>query len=213
MVTEYRVPLIEQDNTTRGGIKTGEEIRNLPTKNINALAATTAGLSSQDEGKDVNIRGSRANATNYYLDGIRIQGTLPPETEIDQLQVITGGFSAEIGDVTGGGVSITSKGASKTYSGQIELETSQYLDAFGYNMVNGYVSGPIWKKSDGEPILGFRLSGRYRTREDDGPTATGVYVIKDEKLRSSKRIHWNGSGQTTCWFLLPNRLAMKMSNC
>lgn len=183
VVTEYRVPLIEQDNTTRGGIKTGEEIRNLPTKNINALAASTAGLSSQDEGRAVNIRGSRSNATNYYLDGIRITGTLPPETEIDQLQVITGGFSAEIGDVTGGGVSITSKGASKTYSGQVEVETSQYLDAFGYNMINGFVSGPIWKKSDGDPILGFRLSGRYRSREDDGPTATGVYVIKDEKLK------------------------------
>ncbi|MCF8236935.1 MAG: carboxypeptidase regulatory-like domain-containing protein [Saprospiraceae bacterium] len=183
VVTDYKVPLIEQDNTTRGGIKTGEEIRNLPTKNINALAATTAGLSSQDEGRAVNIRGSRSGATNYYLDGIRITGSLPPETEIDQLQVITGGFSAEIGDVTGGGVSITSKGASKNYSGQVELETSQYLDAFGYNMINGYVSGPIWKKGDGDPILGFRLSGRYRTREDDGPTATGVYVIKDEKLK------------------------------
>jgi hypothetical protein len=56
VVTDYRVPLIEQDNTTRGGIKTGDEIRNLPTKNINALAATTAGLSSQDEGKDINVR-------------------------------------------------------------------------------------------------------------------------------------------------------------
>ncbi|HRW76250.1 MAG TPA: carboxypeptidase regulatory-like domain-containing protein, partial [Saprospiraceae bacterium] len=59
IVTDYRVPLIEQDNTTRGGIKTGEEIRNLPTKNIIALAATTAGLSTQDEGRAVNIRGSR----------------------------------------------------------------------------------------------------------------------------------------------------------
>ncbi|MCB9313636.1 MAG: carboxypeptidase regulatory-like domain-containing protein [Lewinellaceae bacterium] len=183
IVTDYRVPLIEQDNTTRGGIKTGEEIRNLPTKNIIALAATTAGLSTQDEGRAVNIRGSRSGATNYYIDGIRVTGSLPPETEIDQLQVITGGFSAEIGDVTGGGVSITTKGASKKYSGQVELETSQYLDPYGYNMVNAFLSGPIWKRSNGEPILGFRLSGRYRTREDDGPTATGVYVIKDEKLK------------------------------
>ena len=70
-IVAYKVPLIEQDNTTQGGIKTAEQIRNLPTKNINAIAATTAGLSSIDGG-DVNIRGSRTNATNYYLYGIRV---------------------------------------------------------------------------------------------------------------------------------------------
>lgn len=185
-VVDYKVPLIEQDNTTRGGIKTGEEIRNLPTKNINALAATTAGLSSQDEGRGVNVRGSRSGATNYYIDGIRVFGALPPETEIDQLQVITGGFPAEIGDITGGGISITTKGASRKYSGQVELETSQFLDAYGYNMINGFISGPLIKRKDGEPLLGFRLSTRYRTIEEDGPTATGVYVVKDEVLQRLK---------------------------
>ena len=55
-VKAYKVPLIEQDNTTQGGIKTAEQIRNLPTKNINAIAVTTAGLSSIDGG-DINIRG------------------------------------------------------------------------------------------------------------------------------------------------------------
>jgi hypothetical protein len=186
VVTEYKVPLIEQDQTTRGGIKTGEEIRNLPTKSINALAATTAGLSSQDEGRGVNVRGSRSGATNYYLDGIRVYGALPPETEIDQLQVITGGFPAEIGDITGGGVSITSKGASKKYSGQVELETSQFLDAFGYNMANAAISGPILMRKDGEPLLGFRLSGRYRSIEEDGPPATGVYQAKPEYVNAIK---------------------------
>jgi hypothetical protein len=63
-IIEYLVPLIEQDNTTTGGIKTAEQIRNLPTKNIQALAATTAGLSSIDGGA-ISIRGSRTNATDY----------------------------------------------------------------------------------------------------------------------------------------------------
>ncbi len=101
-VKAYKVPLIEQDNTTQGGIKTAEQIRNLPTKNINAIAATTAGLSSIDGG-DINIRGSRSNATDYYLDGMRvINASLIPQSEIEQLQVITGGIEARYGDVTGG---------------------------------------------------------------------------------------------------------------
>lgn len=70
VVVEYKVPLIAADNSTQGGIKTAEQIRNMPTKSINQIAATTAGLSSVDGG-DINIRGSRANATDYYMDGIR----------------------------------------------------------------------------------------------------------------------------------------------
>jgi len=68
VVIAYDVPLVEYNNTTSEGV---ERIRNLPTKNINAIAATTAGLSSTD-GDDVLIRGTRADATDYYVDGIRV---------------------------------------------------------------------------------------------------------------------------------------------
>ncbi len=71
---------------------------------MNAIVATTAGTTSIDGG-DVNIKGSRSNATNYYIDGIRVSGSLPPVQDIEQLQVITGGLGAEYGDVTGGVIS------------------------------------------------------------------------------------------------------------
>ena len=50
IVTEYKVPLIDKDNTTSGAVITSKDIRALPTKNISALASTTAGLSQVDEG-------------------------------------------------------------------------------------------------------------------------------------------------------------------
>ena len=80
VVISYRVPLIEQDQTTQGGTITSQEIRALPTRNINGLAATTAGL-SQSNGDEVNVRGSRDAATNYYVDGVRVQGNLMPTTK------------------------------------------------------------------------------------------------------------------------------------
>ena len=80
VVISYRVPLIEQDHTTQGGTITSQEIRALPTRNINGLAATTAGL-SQSNGDEVNVRGSRDAATNYYVDGVRVQGNLMPTTK------------------------------------------------------------------------------------------------------------------------------------
>ncbi len=66
IVTGY-LPKREYDNTTSGDV---DRIRNLPTKSINKIAATTAGLSVID-GSDVAIRGSRRDAVGYYEDGIR----------------------------------------------------------------------------------------------------------------------------------------------
>ena len=181
VVVDYKVPLIEQDNTTSGGVVTAEQIRNLPIKNINTLAATTAGISSID-GEAVTIRGSRSNATDYYIDGVRVFGTLLPQSEIDQLQVITGGIEARYGDVTGGVISITTKGPSNQFSGGIELETSEYLDAFGYNEASAYASGPILRNKAGESIIGFRLSGRYLYRQEDDPSASTIFKVKDNSL-------------------------------
>jgi len=98
VITEYKAPLIELDQTTSGGTVTSEKIKNLPSKSVNAIASTTAGLSSVDEGA-ISVRGSRTDATAYYVDGIRVMG-LVPQSEIDQMQVITGGMSAKYGDVT-----------------------------------------------------------------------------------------------------------------
>jgi outer membrane receptor for ferrienterochelin and colicin len=182
VVIGYKAPLIEQDNTTQGRVITGEDIKNLPTRNINALASTAAGLSSSDEGEALAIRGSRTDATQYYVDGMRVQGSLVPESEIDQLQVITGGVAAEYGDVTGGIISITTKGPSSKFNGGVEAETSQFLDAYNNNLIGLNMSGPLLKNKEGGSIIGFRLSGRYTYNEDDDAPAVPIYRINDEKL-------------------------------
>ncbi|MEL6140505.1 MAG: TonB-dependent receptor [Bacteroidota bacterium] len=182
VVTAYDVPLVEQDNTTQGRTVTSTEIRNLPTRNINAIAATAAGLASADEGGEINIRGSRANATDYYVDGIRVQGNLLPESEIDQLQVITGGVEARYGDVTGGVISITTKGPSSSFGGGLEVETSEPFNDFGQNLFGLNLNGPILKNSSGQSIIGFRFAGRYTQRTDDDPSAVPIYRINDSKL-------------------------------
>ena len=180
VVRDYEVPLIEQDNTTQGQVVTAKEISKLATKSINGIAATTAGASSVDEGDAVSIRGSRSNATDYYVDGIRVRGSMIPESEIEQIQVITGGLPASIGDVTGGVISITTKGPSNKFSGVVELETSEYLDDYQYRLLNFSLSGPILKNDKGLSIIGYRLSGRYRYNGDRDPSGVGVYALKPE---------------------------------
>ncbi len=72
-ILSYKVPLIKQDQTSSGSTLTSETIRSLPTRSVNAIVATIAGVSSLDGG-EVNIKGSRSDGTNYYVDGIRVSG-------------------------------------------------------------------------------------------------------------------------------------------
>ncbi len=180
-IKEHRVPLIEIDNTTQGATVTAEKIRALPTKQINAIAATSAGISSRDGG-DISIRGSRSNETVYFLDGVRVTGNMIPQSEVEQLQVVVGGVEARYGDVTGGVISLTSRGPSSKISGSLEIEKS--LDGFGYNLYSGNISGPILKNKKKQSILGYRFSGQYRKVNDNNPSAIGVYRVPESLIRT-----------------------------
>jgi outer membrane receptor protein involved in Fe transport len=186
VVTAYKVPLIEKDKTSTGQTLTSDQIKNLPTRSINAIVATTAGTSSVDGGA-VTIKGSRSNATNYYIDGVRVSGTPPPVQDIEQLSVITGGLGAEFGDVTGGVISVVTKGPASDYHGAVEVENSHGLDPYGWLLATANVSGPIIKRksADGKSsktLLGFRLSGQYHKQDEDGPSALPVYYVKPDQL-------------------------------
>ncbi|MEM9261830.1 MAG: carboxypeptidase regulatory-like domain-containing protein, partial [Bacteroidota bacterium] len=182
VVTGFKVPLIEQDNTTSGQTVTSEQIRNLPTRNINQIASITAGAASADEGGAINIRGSRSNATDYYVDGVRVSRTSIPDSEIEQLQVVTGGVEARYGDVTGGIISITTKGYSDQFRVNAEAETSEGLDAYGNSLVGLAMTGPLLRNKKGNSILGYRISGRYTYREDDDPSAVPIYRANDDVI-------------------------------
>ncbi|MEQ1746299.1 MAG: carboxypeptidase regulatory-like domain-containing protein [Saprospiraceae bacterium] len=95
-ISAYKVPLIQQDNTQGGQTLTSSEIRNLPTRSVNALVATTAGTTSI-EGGSVNIRGTRSNVTNYYIDGIRMSGPMPPVQDLEVKEFVGNGLPAEYG--------------------------------------------------------------------------------------------------------------------
>ena len=182
VVTAYEVPLIEPDNTTQGQTITAEQIRNLPTRNINQIASTVAGASSTDEGSAINIRGSRSNATDYYVDGVRVAATSIPDSEIEQLQVVTGGIEARYGDVTGGIISITTKGFSDKFTVNAEAETSEFLDNYGSNLAGIAFSGPLLRNTEQKAVLGYRLSGRYTYRDDDDPSAVPLFYARDDVL-------------------------------
>ena len=141
----------------------------------------------------MSIRGARTSSTWYYIDGIKVRGSSAlPKSAIEEVQVVTGGIPANIGDATGGVINISLRNSSRTWFGGGELITSGLptetsaigLDKFGYNLAEGSVSGPIaWRKNEkGEktdPLLGLFLSGNYTYQKDTRPTFGGVYRMTD----------------------------------
>ena len=185
---EYTEPLIDPE-TKSGGTVTREEFQAMPSKNINSVAATTAGVFQQDEGSALNVRGARSDGTDYYIDGEKVRGTTGlPQSSIEQISVITGGIPAQYGDATGGFVNIATRGGIRPeYFGGVELISSQFTDAYGYNFAGANVGGPLMFKKDSagnkQAKLGFFLSGEVLSEKDPNPSSVGVYKVKEEKLK------------------------------
>lgn len=61
-------------------------------------------------GKQLSIGGSRPDATQYYVDGVKVIGELNiPQIAIEEVTMISGGLPAKYGDTTSGVVLITTK--------------------------------------------------------------------------------------------------------
>lgn len=194
VVVGYQVPLIDKDNTQQGGTVTSEEISKMAGRSPEAIASTVGGV-YQEDGNVKSVRGSRDGATVYYIDGVKVRGSNNlPKSSIAEISVVTGGLPARYGDATGGVISITTKGASRTYFGGIEATTSSFLDKFNENIIGFNVSGPLIQRTVidpnnpkniyKEPILGFFIAGEGKYVKDQSPSAVGVWKAKDYILDS-----------------------------
>ncbi|MBI4947176.1 MAG: carboxypeptidase-like regulatory domain-containing protein [Bacteroidetes bacterium] len=186
-IIEYEKPLIKADNV-QGKDITRAEFEAMPSKNINTVAATAAGVAQEDDNRSLNIRGARADGTSYYIDGVRAVGSLGmPQSGVEQISVITGGLPAQYGDATGGVINITTRGGVRpNYYGGVQLISSQLTDKYGYNFADFNVGGPLMFKKDSSgnknPKLGFFLSGQVSTEKDPNPSAIGHYKVNADKL-------------------------------
>lgn len=211
-IVNYTVPLIDKDGGASGGTITRDDIAALPTRSISGIASTIGGVSSAGAGGGLSVRGARSENTFTYIDGIKVRGSSNiPKSAIQEVNVITGGVPANYGDATGGIISITTRGPSSVFYGGVEALTSGFkvgdntvgLDAFGYNLFEAYLAGPILFKKDSaganaKPLLGFFVSANYQHDVDNSPSFIGSYKLKDEKreelLNNPLRLSRTGNG-------------------
>ncbi|WP_462281713.1 carboxypeptidase-like regulatory domain-containing protein [Salinivirga cyanobacteriivorans] len=189
-VVEYKVPLIDKDNTQTGGTVTSEDIEKMSGRSAESVAATVGGV-YQEDGEVKSVRGAREEATTYYIDGIKVRGSKGlPKSAIEEVSVVTGGLAAKYGDATGGIISITTKGPSRQFFGSAELMTS--VDGYFDNLAAVSLSGPLFSVKTTDPndptkvikntIAGYFLSAEATYTKDSRPFATDIWKVKDEVI-------------------------------
>lgn len=185
-VVDYKVPLIDKDQTSTGGTMTSEELTKMAGRSATAVAVTVGGVFSDENGAMGGMRGQRSGGTATYIDGVRVIGSSSlPQSAIDQVAVITGGTPAMYGDFTGGIVNITTKGPSRKFGAGFEALTSEGLDGYGYNLLGFMVNGPLIKGKDStknSALLGYFISGEGSFVRDGSPASIGTYKVNDETL-------------------------------
>jgi hypothetical protein len=221
-VIHYEVPLIDKDGGASGATVTREDISKMPTRSATGIAQTVGGVYSSEGGGGLSIRGTRSEDSYYFIDGIKVRGSSAlPKSAIQEVTVVTGGVPANYGDLTGGIISITTRGPSAKYFGSFEGVTSGFyfngadplgydgrvfgLDKYAYNLMEGMISGPLLMKKDStgkktKPILGFFLSGNFTDVLDGRPLANGGgYRLKREYRDSllANPLRPTGLGQGT----------------
>lgn len=172
-------PIVQKDQTTSVSFIEKETIEQLPALEVNDLVKFQPGVVTTSDG-GLSFRGGRTREVAYIVDGVPVQdvysqfggNTVDVEVQsVQELQVLTGTFDAEIGGAQSGVVNITTRDPSDLFEASVLLRSgdfitnnnSRFIDGTSFNPaeskdISVTVSGPIIKKKD---QLGFFFNGRY----------------------------------------------------
>lgn len=175
IVIQAEKPLIVKDRTSSVSFTNKETIEKLPVQELGDLVRFQPGV--VESGGGFNFRGGRTRETAYLIDGIPVQdvfsqsggNALDLEVQsVQELQVFTGTFDAELGGAQSGVVSVTTRDPSSKLEGRLRLQGGGWLAKDDQIFIGGdqfdptdnqdislTLNGPLSKK------LGFFVNVRY----------------------------------------------------
>jgi outer membrane receptor protein involved in Fe transport len=182
-------PLVETDRTSSVRVSTAEEIENLPVRGYRDVVALQSGVVEHEyypgdarqgertQGSRLQIRGGRPEEVGYWVDGFSqtdpqtgFSTTAINNTAIQEVILMTGGFSAEYGKIMSGAVNVITKSGTDSYSGSFEAVTDNFINddvhRMDYNVYAASLGGPI---IPGDDRFTFYLSGERRWQRDRAP--------------------------------------------
>ncbi len=154
VVVEASRPVIQMDVSSSQKIVTSEAIMDRPVDNLEEVLSTEAGiqLHASTDGTGLLVRGGGLNETDIVVDGLstRNERNQQPMTTLNlsavqEIEVLTGGFTAEYGDIRSGLVNVVTKeGSMDRYSFNLDARMSPpALKHFGPSPYS--IDGPFWQ--------------------------------------------------------------------
>jgi len=127
-------PVVQLDVSSSQKIIDVDQIQSRPLENFEELLAVETGirLAASDDGSGFIVRGGQLNETDITIDGLSTRNERNQQpmtnlslTAIKEVELLTGGFQAEYGDIRSGMISVvTGEGSPDRFSANLDLRVS-----------------------------------------------------------------------------------------
>ncbi|HEX9615106.1 MAG TPA: TonB-dependent receptor, partial [Bacteroidota bacterium] len=146
-------PLVRKDVSSTTSTIAADEFRNLPIESIQSLISINAGVVSV-QGQTF-IRGSRSTDVTYVVDGVPLTNPITGATmtdinkdAVDEIVLMTGGFSAEYGNAMGGVVNVSTRDGGEKLAGTLRYKTDHLSSGSEFyenaNVLDATLGGPLF---------------------------------------------------------------------
>jgi outer membrane receptor protein involved in Fe transport len=171
VVTAER-PMVEVDVPSTVRSVTEEELTSMPVTDVEDVVGLQAGVIESDD--EIHIRGGRSDETLYIIDGVKMKDLISGKSSlldisarsVAEMDVITGGYSAEYGQALSGIVNIKLKEGGSRTKGYIEYSLDHMpfrktkLDYFDTDRFELGLEGPEPISSNLLRRIGLNLPGQ-----------------------------------------------------
>ena len=234
-------PLVQRNTTNTVRLTTQEDIQNLPVHGLQNIVALNADVVQQNG--NLYIRGGRVGEVAYYIDGANVTNPLfntenisVVQEAVEELQLQSGGMTAEFGGANSGVVRTTLKTGGSSMKGTLDYRTDDFAkpgDQFlgttsrGFRNVVATLGGPLGSKLryfiTGQHnyfrnriaafIEPFNFSSLVDDGLEDGKNAgrplPGAVQFKKNFLPNNQL--YNNQGQLTLVYNMSNALKLRLT--
>jgi len=227
-------PLFDVDETSSMVRVSKEDIENKVVSSVEDILSEQIGVTTQDN--EIHIRGGRIDESMFVVDGFSVKDPLSGYSgnlfvnadAIEELEIITGGYSAEYGQAMSGVINIKLKEGRDYYEGAIKYASDRFLSGnSNSDRIEFNFGGPDLFFQTIPGVFGADLPGRFsfflngygKMYDGNLPIASKLYphrywssnFISDEKsdkfmdrLAPRENNDWHLLYKTT-WELTPQK--------
>ena len=168
VVVMGKKPLFDVNETSSMARVRREDIENKVVSSVEDILSEQIGVTTQDN--EIHIRGGRIDESMFVVDGFSVKDPLSGYSgnlfinadAIEELEIVTGGYSAEYGQAMSGVVNIKLKEGRDHYEGALKYSSDRLLsDNFNSDRVEFNLGGPDFIFETLPQFMGINSPGRF----------------------------------------------------